>query len=55
MSNDNPKDRIAELRALSTDERVPHHGMCSKLIDQDDCDCYVAGYAQWADYIEEVL
>ena len=55
MSHDSPRDRIGEMRALSSDERAAHHGMCSKLIDQADCDCYVSSYAKWADYIEAAL
>lgn len=55
MSSDRAKDRIAEMRAISNDEGVPHHGMCSKLIDQATCDCYVSSYAKWADYIEAAL
>lgn len=52
MSADSMKDRIAEMRAVSNDKSVPHHGMCSKLIDMAECDCYVSSYATWADYIE---
>lgn len=55
MSSDNIRDRIGEMRAVSTDGRTPHHGMCSKLIDQDECDCYVASYAVWAHYIEAAV
>lgn len=55
MSADGPRDRLAEMRALSTDERVPHHGLCSKIVDRAECDCYVASYAVWADYIEAAI
>lgn len=55
MSNQSPRDRIAEMRAISADESVPHHGMCSKVIDRAECDCYVSSYATWADYIEAAL
>lgn len=55
MSSDEVQDRIAEMRAVSTDGTVSHHGMCSTIIDQDECDCYVSSYAVWADYIEAAL
>ena len=57
MSADSVRDRIGEMRAISTDRVAPHHGMCSKVIDGPDaeCDCYVQSYVKWADYIEAAL
>ena len=53
--SDDVRARIGKMRALSTNPEVRHDGLCSKLIDQAECDCYVSTYAAWADHIEEAL